>query len=471
MHFRSKSTSDALPLYQYTAIPPEKDCIRVFELRSSLLNSSEISGQLTVHERSTRGPEYAALSYTWGSNEKSKAIVLSGCRFPVTANLFAALMRLRTRGVRYLWIDAICINQNDDEEKTMQVALMGEIYKHASKVYGWLGEDDAQGSGQHSFELAKRIYKWRDVYEARVSRSKWAKKRAALDDAREGEETAIFFSWPWFYRIWIVQEMFYGRGTLLMCGGATLDWETFMEFIKGDRDGTHDGIAVGLIPWLVRRLAEMNSKSRKPASAALPPDWILKVMEWAFQLQCSDPRDHIAAFLPMFPGFGFRIDYRLSATTNFINFATHAVQARLVIPLLRISGDTCVTYNIGRDPELPSWVPDWRVLHKVHTHGWWGPWDKTSPFAWPDRIDLKDAEVHGDGRELHVSMLISRNYNTWDKDLRDGDIMIYVGRMLILRPVPSPDSSLTKYRILKVEENEGVRMTSASKEPVELVIV
>jgi hypothetical protein len=98
-------------------------------------------------------PSYEALSYAWGECEASIPFSCDGLVILVTPNLNAALHRLVARGAsRILWIDQICINQRDDEErrdvsekseKSVQVAMMHDIYQTAQNVVVWLGE----GSG------------------------------------------------------------------------------------------------------------------------------------------------------------------------------------------------------------------------------------------------------------------------------------------------------------------------------------
>jgi hypothetical protein len=84
---------------------------------------------------------YIALSYVWGHGPEDKAIVVNGCR----ASLDSALRHIRrhreTRAVQPLWIDAICINQKNNAEKSAQVALMKGIYATAYRVIVWLGEE------------------------------------------------------------------------------------------------------------------------------------------------------------------------------------------------------------------------------------------------------------------------------------------------------------------------------------------
>ena len=85
-------------------------------------------------------PEYTALSYAWDGQQLDCPIVCSGRRLLVTRNCQAALRQLRhSTDFLHLWIDSICIDQTSGDERSQQVALMGEIYKSAHQVIVWLG--------------------------------------------------------------------------------------------------------------------------------------------------------------------------------------------------------------------------------------------------------------------------------------------------------------------------------------------
>jgi len=87
---------------------------------------------------------YDALSYVWGIPHKNHSITLDNCSFGVTTNLYAALSRLRNRYIeRVVWIDAICINQEDLKERGDQIQYMSKIYGKAKGVIVWLGEATA----------------------------------------------------------------------------------------------------------------------------------------------------------------------------------------------------------------------------------------------------------------------------------------------------------------------------------------
>jgi Heterokaryon incompatibility protein (HET) len=87
-------------------------------------------------------PQYKALSYTWGDPKITLPTCVDGHILSFTLSPESALRQFRQRNeIVVLWIDAICINQLDNEERTQQVALMGDIYSQSKEVMIWLGKD------------------------------------------------------------------------------------------------------------------------------------------------------------------------------------------------------------------------------------------------------------------------------------------------------------------------------------------
>jgi heterokaryon incompatibility protein (HET) len=131
---------------------------------------------------------YEALSYVWGGSNKDFSISLNGCNFGVTANLHAALARLRNRYLeRVVWIDAICINQEDIKEREHQIRYMARIFGKARCVIVWLGEAD-EGSDQ-VIELI------------RLAANKTLTQ--AVMTAEVQDNTLKLIERPWFRRIWV----------------------------------------------------------------------------------------------------------------------------------------------------------------------------------------------------------------------------------------------------------------------------
>lgn len=119
------------------------DSIRLLVLKASKLNNADLYGDLIdypLQECDNDEHSYEALSYVWGENRKPWYIWVEERKLRITENLYNALLRLRNRSSdRLLWVDAICIDQANDTEKSIQVWRMANIYSNASRVRVWLG--------------------------------------------------------------------------------------------------------------------------------------------------------------------------------------------------------------------------------------------------------------------------------------------------------------------------------------------
>ncbi|KAI0380264.1 heterokaryon incompatibility protein-domain-containing protein [Hypomontagnella monticulosa] len=141
---------------------------------------------------------YEALSYVWGGSDKSHPISIDGDDFLVTVNLHKALLHLRNRSLdRILWIDAICINQDNKNERAQQVRYMAEIYCKAKLVIVWLGEGTVSSDKALQAILA-----------------------AAQDEEFDSETSRnyipLLLQRPWFKRIWVLQEVAAAQNILII---------------------------------------------------------------------------------------------------------------------------------------------------------------------------------------------------------------------------------------------------------------
>jgi hypothetical protein len=139
----------------YSKLPVANKCIRLLQVRTrdgALRNNARLVCQLYVVDLDTR-PAYTALSYVWGQRISSRRrIICNDVAFCVTSNCYSALQHLHAKnGTFDIWVDAICINQNDQNEKMHQINLMGDIYSQASITYVWLGPGDAATDRVASF--------------------------------------------------------------------------------------------------------------------------------------------------------------------------------------------------------------------------------------------------------------------------------------------------------------------------------
>ena len=140
----SVAMSDLTETYRYQPLPPGPDGIRLLHLLPSEEENAPIECKLISYSLRTVGGRkhlYEALSYVWSSEQKPEKIFIENKTLPITASLHTALIRLRDQALgRFLWIDAVCIDQGDDREKEHQIGIMAHIYSQASRTIVWPGE-------------------------------------------------------------------------------------------------------------------------------------------------------------------------------------------------------------------------------------------------------------------------------------------------------------------------------------------
>ncbi|KAH8702916.1 heterokaryon incompatibility protein-domain-containing protein, partial [Phaeosphaeriaceae sp. PMI808] len=113
--------------------------IRLLTLLPAKSEANPIRCSITPFDLTT-APAFENLSYCWGNVAQKKLIECNKRPFQVTNNLYSALQHLRYKDKeRILWIDAICINQEDWNERSAQVVIMRNIYQRAERVLVWLG--------------------------------------------------------------------------------------------------------------------------------------------------------------------------------------------------------------------------------------------------------------------------------------------------------------------------------------------
>jgi hypothetical protein len=130
--------------YHYPPLLSGPGSIRLLRLQPHENENALIQCQLldAALEEDGRPHAFDALSYVWGKLNDLQSISIDGYDLRVGKQLHEALLRLRHRSSeRLVWIDAICINQRDEDEKEQQIQLMARIYNQAKSVVVWLGEE------------------------------------------------------------------------------------------------------------------------------------------------------------------------------------------------------------------------------------------------------------------------------------------------------------------------------------------
>lgn len=180
--------SYAMSPYRHSSLLPGPDSIRLLRLGPPEDETAPIKCQLfnySLGESDKRPPQYEALSYVWGDPKKTLPIFIDEHRFSVTENLHAALWRLQERSIEWIWVDAICINQRDQQERGHQVRSMAKIYGKANRVLVWLGE--AADNSDRAFEEIRARKKCLD----------------STDNEIIQQAVLALIQRPWFRRIWV----------------------------------------------------------------------------------------------------------------------------------------------------------------------------------------------------------------------------------------------------------------------------
>lgn len=208
--------------HQYQALQPHE--FRLLELLPAATLKADISCRLQ-HQRIGSAPPYEALSYTWGDGESTCRIAVDGLRFWVRRNLLDALRRLRqSRTERIIWIDAICIDQDNTKEKNVQVPLMRDIYAGAEQVVVWLGEETSDTGTAIKFIPVLTQFARFDYPEL------WLWQLRKEDFLRGLSSLITLFIRQWWTRTWTIQEVSLASKVLVLCGSYKVDWSEIHSF-------------------------------------------------------------------------------------------------------------------------------------------------------------------------------------------------------------------------------------------------
>ncbi|KAK3955238.1 heterokaryon incompatibility protein-domain-containing protein [Pseudoneurospora amorphoporcata] len=190
--------------------------LQLNEIRTVILHPGSLSDPVNCtleHINFEEAPNtYVALSYSWGDPNQTLNINLNGYTYPVTLNLHSALIHLRdTKEPCRLWIDSLCINQQDLAERSAQVARMRDIYTFAHWVTVWLGDyaPHTEEDWLRAFKLMtmNRISRFPpDVLPPELDGD--VKTSPTLEERRYGELMMYsLLARPWFHRMWVIQEV------------------------------------------------------------------------------------------------------------------------------------------------------------------------------------------------------------------------------------------------------------------------
>lgn len=318
-------------------------------------------------------PRYEALSYVWGDAKLTSPIVISGVSFNATKNLRDALLLLRLADTpRVLWVDAICINQDDVEEKELQVRHMGRIYSEAERVVvpiltdvkPWL-LDTMQRLGDD------QTLHWCTSHD-----------HCALEDTLDYFQVYVWLHEEWWTRIWTVQEATFAKELLFVQQMGTISGQTILQMANNffrhmdDCCKNFNTFGVDFRNELRGQMTEVKRiLSNSQGIQALP---LLELITQFRKRDATLMNDLIFGLLPLsadrwpkdFVSYSQDFTYTFERTTREIIRQTGELdvlshifgpeesgrvqqdQSRIAAAMSQKSAPAC---------KLPSWVPDWNA--------------------------------------------------------------------------------------------------------------
>jgi hypothetical protein len=291
-----------------------------------------------------------------------------------------------------LWIDALCIDQNDEAEKTEQVQQMQQIYSQATSVITWLGpatvNSDAAmlwiqryGSLAHSFGIGtKPELRLRPLLQAFESDPDKLPHQGLeeflrdistqLSSGTRGSDSVVmalseFFTRAYWSRVWVVQELVHGKSVQFVCGNIAVSEELVHHSLRLLRNfGQYERIKSAQNPQSTdSKLASTTFNVRNPvnvlkirrAAGPFPLIYLIRTLRY---FQATDPRDRIFALLSFATdaaALGLKPDYQKSCKEVYLE-TTISLISKWFLDIFSLCE---VHKNI---PELPSWVPDFTSI-------------------------------------------------------------------------------------------------------------
>ncbi|EMC93150.1 hypothetical protein BAUCODRAFT_229334 [Baudoinia panamericana UAMH 10762] len=347
--------------YVYETLPNDR-YTRYFELAPGQWNEP-IRGVLRMIPMDEL-EDYEAVSYVWGDQKSRIIIDCNGSSISVGVNLALLLRRMRLlEGTRRLWVDALCIDQSNKHERSVQVRHMGYIYEHALRGVFWLGDEDEQTA--EAFSLLQELAQMVQLVDARTGYSEVAHTLTAqemqqrrLPDLRD-ERWNPFWKLlldQWFMRTWILQEACLTPHAIMQRGSFTIEWTKFVR----------------LIAYMVSSQAVRNDFAASTlVHFCLWVDYgldLLETLQLARGRFCTEPLDRVFSILglakhqPTHLSSGSFVDTSELQTVDYDEPTSELY--RRVARVYLLQGDLrplgLASNNvIGNVKGLPSWVPDW----------------------------------------------------------------------------------------------------------------
>ena len=388
--------------------------IRVVKLHAAPADMYDIICSLqTIKLETGVTKDYEALSYVWGTTDNPATITLNGQPYNITRNLEAALRRLRNaKKARYLWVDALAINQSSISERGRQVRLMPNVYASGKQTIIWLGP-------QSKNALATLVFM------KLFNTNKDGEKPSFLEHVNSDAiitNAYRFMTMPYWKRAWVFQEAVRSKSVEIQAGEFSAPFEGLLKFwsvlkiIMDEQQGELSNTQSMAFRVAKAQLSAMPIDLIRPRGLAEVPLFNFKrwLEDFALQRNCQDPRDKVFAAYSLFSE-----DIRRRISLSY-ELSTQQVFTDITRAFVQIEGPFAIMEeidHIGSASEFvddsPSWVPAY-----IGSDGTRGPSVRRSLFS-------------GLSEDPKVEALQTRARATGEFYLGDGQRVLQVSGYLI----------------------------------------
>lgn len=359
--------------------------------------------------------DFEAISYAWGISDRLFSVPIDNGvgHIGLTANLAEALPHIiKHSATKCLWIDQLCINQEDGTEKSIQLGLMSEIYKRATRTIVWLGQEDENS------RLCKQWLEAVDELIPKLNLKKLVKigspeydsnirKVVLMDtftssDASSAWIPAIgrFWSRPWFRRGWVVQEMILARELLYLTGDIVFSLQDLEDLFTTpmDRFKEYPDLKADIDNGILSYRVLMQLKTDPFTTTPEPRKFLRTMAAVGDEFKTKEPCDRLYGFLGLIEGLDFVPDYNSSIKENFTRFATTIARQYGSLDFLSL-------WSANLDPRLPNTHPDFLDFPS------WVPSFTATPLCAPWRLAVGGVRSWGTNISWNAAAGRLHNHN------------------------------------------------------------
>lgn len=324
-------------------------------------------------------PEYEALSYCWGDQDIKYPVTCNSAEFLVTRNVHDALVALRhTTLPRILWIDQICIDQENLLERSYQVGVMRFIYQNAVGTVIWLGPatPDTQRTItfiQYLTTIHRRMNADNDLYNfVPVTHHLLRQYELQHNRSKKGIDMLVaLLKNPWFERIWVLQEVIVSKRAKIIQGNSEVLWDEFAVAISTIWRLQLGSSSFVIVRGILQNVLHIQSLRK---SFSIGGRVELKKLALLFHgSKSTDPRDKLYALVGISSDADANtkmLSYSCSVSDAFHRWTIHTLYQDNSLEILRAVNK----YKSHRSKMDCSWVPDWDIVSDsqelVHSPGW-----------------------------------------------------------------------------------------------------